>query len=260
MITGGTALVGDDALVSLHTYHGPPRPEARDLIDRARAVDAEMSFLPATPAPAPIATTIEISTTLHRWSAPSAGRARLAGVITLLKGSAAMVFDLVVDPPFRSTGVATAAIERIVATAHPVFADQSIHAICYGSHPAALRLAHRFGARPIASTDHLALHSQPDYRASHLYHSVPQQISVDFPQLDIVAGVGALPPDLTRTPTMVRAALDALFACGARSIVTAVDADGTSAISLLRAAAFAHDRTDVLVAFPISRSAQGLRP
>ncbi|MCF8571322.1 hypothetical protein L5G32_13700 [Gordonia sp. HY002] len=254
----------DDPLVTLEFYDGPPRQTARELIAAARAVDEEMSFASQRGRrTAPATSTVEVRTGLHRWSLPAADRSRLAGVMTDRPGSSARVLDVVIAPEYRSTGVATAAIERTRIEgwfAAPGVSDFVV-ACAYGSHPAALRLARRFGAITVGERHHMVLPAMSAYRAptadtSHDSASVSgdrwgalAERVVD----DVVDGTGSI--DLAcggpavHTPATIHDAVTRLFAAGATSIEAAVDGRDDELIDLLRSAAFGHDRTDVLIQF-----------
>ncbi|MCF8610156.1 GNAT family N-acetyltransferase [Gordonia sp. HY285] len=254
--------VVDDTLVTLDSYDGPPRPDARELFAAARVLDKEMSFARPRTFRTPSATsTIEVRTGLYRWSVRTADRTRLAGVITMRPGTAARVLDLVVAPEYRSTGVATAAVEA--ALDENVFdARQGLDRIvagAYGSHPAALRLARRFGAITLGERHHMVLPSasvyrRPDDRKLHgREHDDRWAVLGESLTDEIVDGVGSV--DFTRlssrvhTPADVHAAITELFVAGAASVIAIVDARDDALIDILRSAAFGHDRTDTLLGF-----------
>ncbi|MFC3241593.1 GNAT family N-acetyltransferase [Gordonia humi] len=191
-----------------------------------------MSFGPpptsTTPEPT---TTVEVRTDLHRWTLRAADRSRPAAVVTARPGIGAVVVDIVVAPEYRSTGVATAAVERLLAAPERLVGDaESILACAYGSHPAALRLAARFGSTVVAARHHLV---RPD------------------------SGPARRPPEPTerapirddRWAVLAETPVDG----GPDEIV--VDADDDARIELLRSAGLRHDRTDVLI-----RTATGSTP
>ncbi|MCF8601988.1 hypothetical protein L5I01_01650 [Gordonia sp. HY442] len=253
-------LDGEDPLVTLESYDGPPRAAARELIDSAREVDEDMSFGPPGKWSTPSATsTVEIRTGLHRWTIRTADSSRLAGVITVRPGESARVVDLLIAPEYRSTGVATAAIECALAEgrlAPPSSTSEPVVACAYGSHPAALRLTRRFGAARSAERHHMVLSAQSAYRppteqAAPVTRSDDQwRVLAERLDDDIVDGVGVI--DLTdnssgHTADAIHRTLIQLFAAGAASIEATVDACDEDLIDLLRSAAFGHDRTDVLI-------------
>ncbi|MET4166486.1 MULTISPECIES: hypothetical protein [Gordonia] len=152
-------------LVELNWRDGPPVEDARELLDRARRVDAEMSFATTTSETRrhPVSSrTVEVRTRLRRWTAPRTDHAALAAVLTFTPTAAGgpIVMSAVVDPDFRSTGVITAAFEALRHSRHCTSGlDADIVACAFGSHPAALRAAARFGARTVAQRDVLVPHS-----------------------------------------------------------------------------------------------------
>ncbi|MGW5144951.1 hypothetical protein [Rhodococcus koreensis] len=164
----------DPELVTLHWNDGGPDGQALDLIDRAARADAEMSFGPDLRHPSyeRAFLTAQVYTRLRRWNAPRAKGPALAAVITLTSPSerGPIVIDAVVDPDFRSTGVITAAFETLGQSPPEQLGagGRSVAACAYGSHPAALRTANRFGAQVSAVRDVLVLPSKDDNLRSRL--------------------------------------------------------------------------------------------
>ncbi|MBM7367384.1 GNAT family N-acetyltransferase [Gordonia hydrophobica] len=235
--------VNDDELVSVERYLAPPRSAAHELIARARDIDESMGFGPPPGWRLPPPTsTIEIHTALHRWSVTATDRPRLAGVITLCErdtvdgSDALIVVDLVVAPEFRSTGVATAAVEHLLTVSPALFRSQAT-ACAYGSHPAALRLAARFGADVRTRRHHLLRHSTAPEP-----HAEPGSTATSLSARWRVLG-----EELPQTPIDRASALRSSSAID--SIAALVDADDNALIDRLRSLAFSHDRTDTLVSF-----------
>ncbi|GAB2856638.1 hypothetical protein GCM10022221_65420 [Actinocorallia aurea] len=165
--------------VDLRWSDGPPGAAARALLERARRADREMGF----GAPAPSAdgdrTTVEVRTRLRRGAVAAGTAPRLAAVVTLDASCPPVgIAGLVVAPEFRSMGVATSAAELLGPglSAVPGRADAGldvVRACAYGSHPAALRLARRFGVVPSGERHRLLLPSRADHAGSRLAVAVP---------------------------------------------------------------------------------------
>lgn len=221
-------------LVRLDRQVGGPRPPARRLLTRSGDVDESMSFRPPrtcrTPDPF---STIEIHTAMHRWSVNTSHDPVLAGVMTLRESAddstPTTVADLVVAPEFRSTGVATATVEALLSD-DGLLPTGRVIACAYGSHPAALRLATRFGAVVIAERHHLVPRSHIAYRDPGIGSRSTDAMSEDWNLLDEQP---AEPP---------------------RGGVT-VDASDTPLIEYLRSMSFSHHHSDALITFTPRTSA-----
>lgn len=167
----GVDIDPDLNLVALHWNGGPPVGDARELVDRARRVDTEMSFVSIADERLhqDSSCTVEVFTRLRRWSAPRTDDPALAAVLTFTRAPAGgpIVMQAVVDPDFRSAGVITAAFEALGTMRHfgsGVSGD--VIACAFGSHPAALRAAARFGATIAAERDVLVPQTAPSYSAN----------------------------------------------------------------------------------------------
>lgn len=168
--------VGEAEQVEFGWHEGPPRPGTAELFESAHAVDAEMDF--SSPAHSLArasgrSITAEIRTTLHRWGTPRPSEPQLAAVLTMWKsGSLGWAMDIVVDPRFRSTGVATAVFERLgpeVSGLSPDFdVTGQMSGCAFGSHPAAERMARRVGAALAGRRDRLLLPSRAVYEMSRI--------------------------------------------------------------------------------------------
>ncbi|WP_439030348.1 hypothetical protein [Gordonia terrae] len=145
-------------LVTLHWNDGPPVGDAHELIERARRVDAEMSFtsVGAQRQQHGSSCTAEVFTRLRRWAAPRTDGVSLAAVLTFTQNptDGPIVVSAVVDPDFRSTGVITAAFEALgPGRRFAAHTGVDVLACAFGSHPAALRAAGRAGATIVAERD-----------------------------------------------------------------------------------------------------------
>ncbi|OUS92642.1 hypothetical protein [Rhodococcus sp. NCIMB 12038] len=295
----------EPGLISLRCYDGPPSPGTAPLFRAARDADAEMGFSAPDPSlsrPSARYLTAEVRTLLHRWTTAAPSAPVLAAVVTARElGSSLWAVDIVVDPQFRSMGVATAVFETVGADLSGLPApfgtiDGATFVGCsYGSHPASGRLARRFGAQFRGRRDRLLLPSRSDYAASRMARAPhppfvatadagpdtgPASVWQHFEEADAtdtrrlcitdadgaVAGhvrvgltdethrVGLLRLDVAadsrdRSVEVVRTAIEHLWACGAVSIETSVDATDTTTLDVLRSAAFQHDRSDALFVF-----------
>ncbi|UYP18676.1 hypothetical protein OED52_18880 [Rhodococcus sp. Z13] len=170
-------MTGDRQSVILEWRDGPPSPATDALFEAAREADAEMDF--SSPAralarQAPWCRTAEVRTVLHRWAMSRPSEARLAAVVVVWRvGPARWVADIVVDPRFRSVGLATTVFEQIGTTpSGGLLADVreggELVGCAFGAHPAAERLARRFGAVLTGRRDRLVLPSQSAYRDSRI--------------------------------------------------------------------------------------------
>lgn len=289
-------------LISLRCYHGPPSRDTTHLFEAARDADAEMGFS----APAQLVSrsashrvTAEVRTLLHRWTAAAPSEPVLAAVVTARElGSSLWAVDIVVDPRYRSMGVATVVFETLGADLSGLPApfrtvDSATFVGCsYGSHPASGRLARRFSAQRGGRRDRLLLPSRSDYAASRMarrprpplvttadagpdasapsvWQHFEEADATDTRRLCVtdtdgaVAGhvrvgltdephrVGLLRLDVAadtrnRSVSVVRTAIEHLWACGAISIETNVDGTDATTLDVLRSAAFQHDRSDAL--------------
>ncbi|WP_253194224.1 hypothetical protein [Gordonia sp. i37] len=260
---------------TLTTYPGPPSAAASELIDTARTVDLEMGFADRIPTHPRATSTIEIRTRLHRWGAPTTTEPRLAGVILVTRTEdGPYELDVVIDPGYRATGVATSAFECIAAQRPPGFppVGRPIVARSAGAHPAAARLARRCGAAVIGERHHLVLPSRSALshsRASdamgsdrflhnafgadgtlevfdhgHLLAAARTDRHGDVGVIGSVTMIG--PPSAQRLSPVVAAAADALFASGVTSVETTLNPEEPDALAAFRSAAFHHDRTDIL--------------
>ncbi|QYB06979.1 hypothetical protein I1A62_22110 [Rhodococcus sp. USK10] len=286
-------------LISLRCYDGPPSQGTAPLFRAARDADAEMGFSAPdqyfSRSPARYLTA-EVCTLLHRWTTASPSAPVLAAVVTARElGSSLWAVDIVVDPQFRSMGVATAVFEAVGSDLSGLPApfgtiDGATFVGCsYGSHPASGRLARRFGAQFGGRRDRLLLPSRSDYAASRMARDPQRRFVVTadagpdadapsvwqhFEEADAtdtrrlcvtdadgsVAGhvrlgltdephrIGLLRLDAAadRSVGVVRTAIEHLWACGAVSIETSVDATDATTLDVLRSAAFQHDRSDAL--------------
>lgn len=182
---------GDEPpLVVLRWTTDAPGPAGRQLIAHAGENDADMGFGSNSwqTNDQRNLLTAEVHTRLRRWNAPRSASPALAAVVSI-KSSAfdsTFIVDAIVHPDFRSTGVITATFEAIEKDPHPALVPGSGNYLscAFGSHPAALRAAHRIGARPIAVRDVMAL---PPHVSSHERtkesHSAPGELTH-------VAGIG----------------------------------------------------------------------
>ncbi|WP_345419397.1 hypothetical protein [Pseudonocardia xishanensis] len=136
---------------------------AAAVLDRAAGFDAEMGFGPPLRAD-PLTdadTVLEIDTCLHRHDVGHPEDYVLAAVVVVREirpGTA--VVELVVDPERRSIGVATAVVEALGTDPSQGWVDtgaRALRASAYGSHPAAERLARRFGVGSSGVRHHLVL-------------------------------------------------------------------------------------------------------
>ena len=154
-------------LVTLTWTSGPPGPVAREILDAAARADAGMTFGRAAGDGLyrRVFATALVYTRLRRWSAPRSAHPIPAAVITVRGGGdRGLVVDATVHPEFRSTGVLTASVEDLQRRPPPAMIDGTLPIIvcAYGSHPAALRAAHGFGATIGGRRDVLVL---PDMQA-----------------------------------------------------------------------------------------------
>ncbi|MDN5913741.1 MAG: hypothetical protein L0I76_01255, partial [Pseudonocardia sp.] len=148
--------------------------DVTDLLDRAARFDAEMGFGPPSRPGRSRSSgptwVIEIETCLHRHGVSHDDDYVLAGALTVGDiASGIGVVELVVDPCRRSIGVATAVLEElgIEAAGAEGWAGTGLHrlhGVAYGSHPAAGRLARRYGASHTATRHHLVLPEDEGYR------------------------------------------------------------------------------------------------
>ncbi|MBC2640397.1 MULTISPECIES: hypothetical protein [unclassified Rhodococcus (in: high G+C Gram-positive bacteria)] len=268
----------DPELISLRCYGGPPSHDTAPLFQAARAADAEMGF--SEPAqsfsrPSAHSLTAEVRTLLHRWTTAAPSAPVLAAVVTARQLRPSLwAVDIVVDPQYRSMGVATAVFETVGADLSGMpapfgaIAGAAVVGCSYGSHPASGRLARRFGARFGGRRDQLLLPSRSDYAASRMARSPrPRSVACADEGREVGAlsvwehfddaGAGARrlrisvadsPVDTRRDRLVgvVRTAIEHLWASGADSIETSVDASDAAALDVLRSAAFQHDRSDAL--------------
>ncbi|QSE92399.1 GNAT family N-acetyltransferase [Rhodococcus pseudokoreensis] len=212
-------------LISLRSYDGPPSQGTAPLFRAARDADAEMGFSAPDQSFSGSSArylTAEVRTLLHRWTTAAPSAPVLAAVVTARElGSSLWAVDIVVDPQFRSMGVATAVFETVGADLSGLPApfgttDGATFVGCsYGSHPASGRLARRFGAQFGGRRDRLLLPSRSDYAASRMARA-PQ------PPFVVTADAG---PD-TGTPSVWRHFEEA-DATDTRLCIT--DADGSVA-------------------------------
>ncbi|MFC9554968.1 hypothetical protein ACFTWF_29465 [Rhodococcus sp. NPDC056960] len=267
-------------LIALRCYDGPPSHGTAPLFRAARAADAEMGF--SAPAQSfsrssARSLTAEVRTLLHRWTSSAPSAPVLAAVVTARQLRPSLwAVDIVVDPQYRSMGVATAVFETVGADLSGLpapfgtIAGASLVGCSYGSHPASARLARRFGAQAGGRRDRLLLPSRSDYAASRMARSPRPRFvaSADdgrnvgappvwqyFDDAGADAGAGRLRISVADSPAdtrrhrlagVVRTGIEHLWASGADSIETSVDASDAAALDVLRSAAFQHDRSDAL--------------
>ncbi|MFM9378317.1 hypothetical protein [Gordonia sp. VNK21] len=274
-----------EELVVVDSYPGPPRQDAADLAADADRADAEMSFAADEHRilPAPIIRTAELRTRLHRWSAPHGDQPLLAGVATARLVGPDVVLTLQIAPLFRSTGVGTAAVEALRRSdVLTVPSGARLLICCHGSHPAAMRMARRFGAEQLGERHHLLLPSASAYLHSRLAadgdstpgrpqrrpvpsspwpalgEEVPGSVelrtaggSPSTVRIAVHGSTGILRdaagPDRAGA---VRLGVDTLLTRGARMVQTVADTADLELIDILRSAAFGHDRSDVLLSCP----------
>ncbi|MDV7352156.1 hypothetical protein R4282_03870 [Rhodococcus oxybenzonivorans] len=289
-------------LISLRYYDGPPSRDTTHLFQAARDADAEMGFSATEQSflrSSARYLTAEVRTLLHRWTAAAPSEPVLAAVVTARElESSLWAVDIVVDPRYRSMGVATVVFETLGAglsglpTPFGTVDGATFVGCSYGSHPASGRLARRFGAQFGGRRDRLLLPSRADYAASRMarppqptfvvtadagpdagapsvWQHFEEADATDTKRLCVtdadgaVAGhvrvsltdephrVGLLRLDAAadtrdRSAGVVRTAIEHLWACGAISIETSVDATDATTLDVLRSAAFQHDRSDAL--------------
>ncbi|WP_433506244.1 hypothetical protein ACQP04_07075 [Pseudonocardia halophobica] len=274
--------------------HGTaPSPEAARLLDRAARFDAEMGFGPPPRAASGSSSRVwvaEIETCLHRHGVRHDDDFVLAAVLTIRETSPGRgLVDLVVDPDRRSIGVATAVVERlgVAPPAGEGWAGTGLRTLCavaYGSHPAAERLARRFGLGTTAARSHLVrpadegspdgappaevLPLDRDGLAAPPVDDLEDEdpATVRLGTADGFARVRPAGPDgaaairgiVTRGPAarrrasavaVVGAAVAWLHDRAGSTIEALVDADDEVLLEAFRTLHFEHDRTDLL--FPL---------
>ncbi|ROO85893.1 hypothetical protein EDD29_3447 [Actinocorallia herbida] len=172
-MNGPEVLSGGAGPVELRRSPRPPDAAVRSLLARARRADAEMGFAAPAGAAAARTTTVEVFTRLRRGGVAASPEPGLAAVLVIAETRPSLgVADLVVAPEYRSMGVATAVAETLgagLSGARGFGTDLgSVLACAYGTHPAALRLARRFGVAPTGERHRLVLPSRLDHAGSPL--------------------------------------------------------------------------------------------
>jgi len=173
------------SVLDVRWIEGAPRGEALGLLEAARRVDSDMRFAgpPSGDATAQTAT-VEVRTQLFRHAVTAPDPERLAAVATFeLHEHGVAVAAIVVAPEYRSLGLATAMCEeldldRLESISSTTPRLRVVVACAFGSHPAAMRLASRFGHAPAAMRDWLLLPTRAAFDSSRLAQHARREVTV----------------------------------------------------------------------------------
>jgi hypothetical protein len=155
-------------VLSLHWSEGRPGPAAIELLGQARLEDTEMSFVGRDPYGTPRRSfTLEVSSRLYRRGQAKPQDFQLGAVLTVdewCEGIGSV--NIVVAPPYRSMGLATATLEALGGDSlSAALADRTglgeFVSCSFGTHPSAVRLARRFDAVVRGQRHWLLLPSRP---------------------------------------------------------------------------------------------------
>lgn len=261
-------------------------PAALDLLDRAARFDAEMGFGPPHRHRLSGTTTVvEIDTCLHRHGVDHDDASVLAGVLTIRdRGNGVGTAALVVDPCRRAIGVATAVLEDLAACPEPErgwagTGLHTLHAVAYGSHPAAERLARRSGVATAGVRHHLVLPAgertspgtatptrihdggpggEPDGAADDgqavrlVFEEGTARVRRPGPdepaEISAVAAAPGTPGDerCSAIATVAASAVGWLLGHGAGDVEAIADAGDEPLLVALRRVRFEHDRSDLV--------------